>query len=54
MKDFLEFMKFAGSPEAKGLGEKASNFTDDVKSLLTEIRDELRELNVRLAEKEDV
>lgn len=40
--DFLSFMKFAGSPEAETLGKKATSFTDEVTTLLTEIRDELR------------
>ena len=48
MSDFLQFMKFATNPEAtKGLGEQVTGFGDKVLSLLTEIRDELREHNAR-------
>jgi len=38
----MDFLKFMAGPEAQDLGKKASNFTDDVIILLTEIRDELR------------
>lgn len=53
MADFLSFMKFAGSPEAADLGKKASSFTDDVITLLTDIRAELREHNAREREREE-
>lgn len=53
MADFLGFMKFAASDDAAALGKKASNFTDDVVTLLTEIRDELRAARIAREEKDD-
>lgn len=35
----MDFLKFMAGPEAQGLGEKASSFTDEVLLLLREIRD---------------
>lgn len=49
----LDFLKYMAGPEAQDLGKKASNFTDDVVLLLTEIRDELRAARLAREEKEN-
>jgi hypothetical protein len=53
MTGFLDFMKYMGTPEAADLGKKASGFTDEVITLLTDIRDELRAARLAREESND-